>query len=148
MATIHDLRLTVARVEGHPATRHLRVEYELELGPHDPAIGRDVVERVLVHAVDEHDAAVAPTDRPVVDVRSSFLAQPGRSHRSAEATVHRLALDVEGDWWGTGLGGEAVPIAEWLDHLVGEVRLAIDGEELAASTTPVVTGSWGVLGHD
>jgi len=148
MAAIHDVRLAVGPVDGHPASRRLRVEYELELEPDHPAVGRPVEERTRVRAVDEHDAAVRPATEPAVQTLASFVARAGRTRHAVEATVHRLALDVEADWWAADLGGEALPIAEWLDHLVAEVAVALDGVEVAAATSAVVTGSWGVLGRD
>ena len=148
MVRIEDLQLVVTTVDDHPASRRVCVDYALDVEPDDPVVGRFVEERTVVRAVDEHDAAVAPSDLPVVEVVTTFTASAGRRRRTVYATVHRLQLDVEGDWWAADLGGEPLPIAEWLDHLVAEVELLVDGHLVATATTPVLTGSWGVLGHD
>lgn len=148
MPTIHDPVLTVVPVPGSPGLRLLRVEFVVACAPFDPAIGHEVAQRVVVRAVDEHDADVTPRAAPVVEVEDSFVMAEGRHHRRAERPVHRTDLDVAQDWWDTDQGGSTVPIAEWVDHISAEVRLTYAGHVVAEAATPVVTGSWGALGQD
>lgn len=92
-----------------------------------------------------HDP-VSASEEPIVELAGSFLAQVGDQHHRAEQVVHRVLLDVEQDWWSTGNGGETVPIAEWPDYLVANIRIEIDDAVVAEALTPVVSGSWGALG--
>ena len=119
------------------------VTYELDVGPADLSAGRELVERVVVHAVDEHDAAVRPSGAPVLDVSEALALSAGRHRRVVERAVRRIDLDVEQDWWSSGQGGETIPIAEWADHLAAEVSILVDGRAVAVVGTPTVTGSWG-----
>ncbi|MDH4074669.1 MAG: hypothetical protein OEY41_02880 [Acidimicrobiia bacterium] len=148
MPTIHDPVLSVIPVPGSPGLRLLRVEFVVACAPFDPAIGQRVAGRIVVRAVDEHDADVSPRTDPVVEMEDSFVMAEGRHHRRAERAVHRTDLDVAQDWWDTDQGGSTVPIAEWVDHIAAEVRLTYAGHVVAEGTSPVVTGSWGALGRD
>jgi hypothetical protein len=148
MVRIHNQTLAVVPVEGHPGRRTVRVEYDIVANEGDAMIGAEIFERVQVHGVDLHDAPIPANSRPLVTHQESFTVEKGERHRVAETTVHRSALDVEQDWWNTGLGGETQPLAEWSDHLVAEIRLNDGLVDLDQASTPVVTGSWGALGSD
>lgn len=148
MTAIIQPCLTVETVSGHPGQRRVRVDYDLCVDAGDPLVGHQVLERIVVRAVDEHDAAVLPRKDPVLDVEEGFVGAAGVHHRTMQRTVHRIDLDVEGDWWSASPEGEPEPIAEWLDHIVSDIRLSVDGEMAAEAMTPVLTGSWGALGHD
>ncbi len=148
MAAIHNPRLEIIPVEGHPGKRVLRVEYDLICADDEVVVGAEIDESVQVHGVDLHDALLPADSRPLITQQASFTAARGTCHRIVEQPVHRSSLDVEQDWWNTGLGGETQPLAEWIDHLVAEIQLSVDGKDLGKATTPVVTGSWGALGAD
>jgi hypothetical protein len=148
MQTIADPTLTVHTVAGHPGQRRVRVDYDVVLDPTDPIIGTTIVERIVVRAVDEHDAATQPPTTPIVDAERTFVAASGIQHRTFEQILHRVDLDVVQDWWSADQGGEPKPIAEWLDHLAAEIGLHLADKLTSRATTPVVTGSWGALGHD
>ena len=140
--------LTVVAVAGHPGQRRLRVVYDVGCGPADPAAGHPVAEHIAIHAVDEHDAAVRPRPTAILEISDTFVAAVGTHQRSVEHVVNRVDLDVEQDWWAADHGGEPVPIAEWLDHVAADIRLEFGGGAIVTVTTPIVTGSWGALGHD
>lgn len=149
MVTISTPSLMIAPDPGgRPGRRLLRLAYDLTLDPGEAAGPQTFEERVVVHAVDEHDAAVPPTGQPVLRCTATFEPASTEVHRSVDRPVERADLDVEQDWWATSNEGEPIPIAEWLDHLVGEISLWRDGEQVASASTAVVTGSWGALGHD
>jgi hypothetical protein len=148
MPEITDPALAIELIEGHPGKRRVRVSYRLVTDAADPAAGRSLRQRIELHAVDEHDAAIPPSRRPVTIIEDTVPADAGTRSRIAEWIVDRVELDVEQDLWRTMPDGHQEPIAEWLDHLVAEVTLS-DGEILVAlATTPEVTGSWGALGSD
>jgi hypothetical protein len=148
MVRIHNPSLEVMAVEGHPGQRTVRIEYDMVAGPDDAMVGGEIYERVQVHGVDLSDAPVAANSRPLVTLQTSFPVERGERHRVVETIVPRSSLDVEQDWWNTGLGGETLPLAEWTDHLVAEIRLSDGLVDLDQTSTPVVTGSWGALGTD
>jgi len=146
--TICDPTLTVHPVAGHPGQRRVRVDYDVACDPTDPTVGNAIVEHIVIHAVDEHDAAAQPRMTALVDTEQTFVAAVGVQHRVFEQTLHRVDLDVEQDWWSADQGGQPKPIAEWLDHIAAEIALHLGDELTAKATTPVVSGSWGALGHD
>jgi hypothetical protein len=148
VVTISNPVLSIGAVEGHPGERFLQLVYDLSCAPTDPAVGRALVESILVHAVDEHDAPALPRRVPIADMRAMLIVSAGTEHRSVRTIVQRTDLDVEQDWWSSSQSGEPTPIAEWLDHIAADIVL-LDGEEpVARATTPTVTGSWGALGQD
>lgn len=148
MPTISNASMTVDTVENRPGVRRVRVAYDVAWNPAD-APGDVLVERVVVRAVDEHDAPAHPTRTPVVVFhRTTVRPAADTEHREFESTVHRTDLDVEQDWWSTDESGATVPIAEWVDHLAADVSFHELGAVVADTTTPVVTGSWGALGAD
>lgn len=146
MASIRNPQLRVESLDGDSPRRRVVVTYELEAIPDEPLVGRELVERVTVHSVDEHDAAVRPNPRPVADRTEDVICEP-LVPRRAEFVVHRTALDVNQDWWSSGPGGEVQPIAEWSDHIAADISLSSSGRIVAQATTPTVTGSWGALGE-
>ena len=148
MPSISNTSLTVVAVEGHPGLRRVQVAYDIAGEPAAQTSDRVLIERVAVHAVDEHDAPTEPRRPPVVVFHRILEPgfEPGR--REFEETVRRVDLDVEQDWWSTDESGATVPIAEWVDHLVADISLHDVGEAVARTTTDVVTGSWGALGSD
>jgi hypothetical protein len=148
MVSINNPSLEVTVIAGHPGQRTVRVEYDIVASPDDSMVGAEVYERVQVHGIDLHDAPVAANSRPLVTHQESFTVEKGEHHRVVNTTVHRASLDVEQDWWNTGLGGETEPLAEWIDHLVAEIRLSDGLVDIDQASTPVVTGSWGALGTD
>lgn len=146
MANIREPVLSVESVPEHASRREVRVVYELVLEPENHLVGREVEERIAVHAVDEHDAAVRPQRDPIVVWTSSFTGVAGVDRREASEIVEQTALDVVKDWWSSGPGGEVRPIAEWSDHIAADISLSTNGRVVASVTTPTVTGSWGPLG--
>jgi hypothetical protein len=112
----------------------------------DPAVGRSLHERIELHAVDEHDAAIPPSRHPVTVIEETIPAEAGTRSHVREWTVDRVELDVEQDLWRTLPDGHHEPIAEWLDHLAAEITVSDGGALVASATTPEVTGSWGPLG--
>jgi hypothetical protein len=140
--------LTVHTVEARLGARLVRVAYDLSCAPTDAAQGRILVERVAVHAVDEHDGPVEPTRSPIVILHQTVILSVGTERRVLETNVQRTDLDVEQDWWSTDQSGQSIPIAEWVDHIVADISLHEMGEALEQTTTAVVTGSWGALGPD
>jgi len=146
--TISNATLTVDAVVGHAGQRCVRVAYDIVCDPNDPVVGSTMVERVVIHAVDEHDATAPPRRRPILRCEEALVATAGTDRRTLERIVNRFNLDVQEDWWSTNHGGEPVPIAEWLDHIAADIRLDVGGELAAETTTPTVTGSWGALGQD
>jgi hypothetical protein len=148
MAAIHNAQLEIIPVEGHRGRRVVRVSYDLITSRGDDLVGLEVKETIQVHGLNMHDAPVEPNIEPVTTGEASLSVTEGSSNRSFERAVHRSVLDVEQDWWSTGLGGEVQAIAEWVDHLVADIRLTRNGETIDFATTPVVTGSWGALGSD
>ena len=143
MTRILNQRLEIDELPADAGRCLVRVAYEVEVAAGDPAAERAVDERIVLRAVDEHDAAVRPTPEPVVETNDTFTAAVGRTMRRVERPVRRIDLDVEQDWWSSGSGGETIPIAEWPDHLAADITLAIDDRSIAHVTTPTVTGSWG-----
>lgn len=146
MATIREPLLTVERVAGRPAKRAVRVSYELLLNPADHLVDHEIDERIVVHAIDEHDAVARPDPRPLMDRCTTFRGMVGTHRRIAEFIVDQTTLDVQQDWWSSGPGGEIQPIAEWPDHVSADIALEVSGHVVARVTTPTVTGSWGPLG--
>lgn len=122
--------------------------YDVGCGAADPVAGHPVTEHIAIHAVDEHDAAVRPRSTAILERDDTYVVTAGTHPRSVEAVVNRVDLDVEQDWWEADQGGDPVPIAEWLDHVVADIRLEFVGGAVVTATTPTVTGSWGALGHD
>lgn len=147
VASIRNSELRVELLDGDAPRRRLVVAYELDVDPGERLVGREFAERITVHAVDEHDAAVRPDSQPVIEWSGSVICEPGVTERQAEFIVHRTALDVNQDWWSSGPGGEVQPIAEWSDHLVADVSLSVSGRIVTQTTTPTITGSWGALGE-
>lgn len=145
MATIREPVLSVQHVAGHEAQRCVRVEYDLVCEPADHLVDQEIIERILVHAVDEHDAAVRPNPDPIAQRKETFVGNAGTEHRSVEFIVHRSDLDVQRDWLSTDADGELRPIAEWSDHIAADVKLTAFGRIVNEATTPIVTGSWGPL---
>ncbi len=148
MVELRDPVLTVEPVEGHPGQRRLRVGYEIDCGASDRIAGREVGERISVHAIDEHDAAVRPTREPIVESTDLFAVDEGTTRRESDWVCRRVDLDVQQDWWSSSPGGDPIPIAEWRDHIVADITLTMSGRVIAQVQTPVVTGSWGAIGHD
>lgn len=147
VAELRDPVLTIGQVEGDDRHRLAIVTYTLELEPSDHLVDRPVDERVRLHAVDEHDAAVRPESRPIAVRHHSYPGRAGSTARRVEMVVTRDALDVQRDWWSSGPGGETRPIAEWPDHIAADVVLSRCGRVVASVTTPTVTGSWGLLAN-
>ena len=145
MATIREPLLAVGKVTGHPSRRSVTVTYALDLDTDDHLLGHDIIERVVVHAIDEHDAAVRPDRRPVAERTATFEGRAGAQRRTADFIVEQTALDVQQDWWSSGPGGEIRPIAEWPDHIIADISLSTSGRVVAQVQTPTVTGSWGPL---
>ncbi len=143
MTSIVDPRLDIRDVPEDVGRCMVTVTYELDISPADLSGGQEFVTRVVVHSVDEHDAAVRPSGVPVLDVSEELVTTAGRHRRVVERAVRRIDLDVEQDWWSSGQGGETIPIAEWADHLAAEVSILVDGRVVAMVGTPTVTGSWG-----
>ncbi len=143
MPSISNTSLSVVAVDGHPGQRRVRVAYDLE-----GESAEVLVERVSVHAVDEHDAPTEPRRPPVVVFHRVLAPGAASGRREFEETVRRVDLDVEQDWWSTDESGATVPIAEWVDHLVADISLHEIGDAVVQTSTEVVTGSWGALGSD
>ena len=147
------IRITAAQLSVGPSdpdragARQVRIDYDLQVPPSDPAIGHELTERLVLVAVDRHDTPVRPRTDPVATADGRFVVT-GDTHRHIERNVARASLDVGADWWTTDDGGGTVPIAEWPDHLVARVELFLGDQLLAEASTPVVTGSWGALGPD
>lgn len=148
MVRIVEPSLRVERIDGRPGERRLVVEYDLVVDDDEPIVGWSLRDRAVVVARDEHDAPVPPSATEIVVEGGSTVAVPGATSRRLESEVHRVALDVEQDWWDTDDAGGTTPIAEFEDHLVAHVVLMLDDEEIATAWTPVVSGSWGALGAD
>ena len=146
MVAISRPTLSVKDVPGHPGRRLVVVEYDL-VDSADEASEMDLTESVVVHAVDLGDAPVRPSDLRIELRRGpDDYANPRR--RRFMRQVARVELDVEQDWWHTGLGGEIEPLSEFADHLIAEITVHEVGPVLASARTPMVTGSWGALGAD
>lgn len=141
-------RLRVEHVDRHPGERRICVSCEIETLPDDPTIGMALREEATVSARDERDAPVFPSDLKVYLRDDVTLEHHGLIERTLKTDVHRVDLDVEQDWWRINEGGGFEPIAEFVDHLVAEVRLTLGDEIVATAITPTVTGSWGALGAD
>ena len=149
MPSIRNSRLEIIPVEGHPGRRIVQVTYDVAAGTPEDHPGAELLETVRVHGRRVHETSVGGhEDDPVVVFEAASTVPEQTASRTFEQGVHREALDVERDWWSTGLGGETRPIAEWVDHLVADIELRVDGALVAEATTPVVTGSWGALGDD
>lgn len=150
MPTIVEPTFRVDPVPGKAGRRRLVVSYVLEFDEGDLAaeIGSDTVERATVRDHDLHDAPTKTQPLAIVIERTGVVGEPGRYERELAVEVNRVDLDVQQDWWRTDHGGGVEPIVELADHLVAEITVAIDGETVAEATTPMVTGSWGVLGRD
>ncbi len=148
MPSISNTSLSVDTVEGHPGLRRVRVAYDLAPEPAGHTSERVLVERVAVHAVDEHDAPTEPRRPPIVVFHRILAPGLESGRREFEETVRRIDLDVEQDWWSTDESGTTVPIAEWVDHLVADISLHDVGDAVAETSTEVVSGSWGALGSD
>jgi hypothetical protein len=148
VVTISNPVLTIDEVDGHPGERFLNVAYDLSCSETDPVVGCSLVERIVVQAVDEHDAPVLPRRLPIAEMHATVTVSAGTEHRSVSKVVQRMDLDVEQDWWSSRQGGDPNPIAEWLDHIAADIALLDAGELVAQATTPTVTGSWGALGKD
>jgi hypothetical protein len=149
MRTIQEPRLSVEQIPDHSGQRKVRVSYQLVTGgPDDSEFTPLVTERIVVHGIDFHDAPVEPTTTPLLVNESTYAATTGTIERVYEQTLNRDELDVERDWWSTDLDGSVQPIAEWVDHIVAEIHVAVDGRVIDEARTAVVTGSWGALGPD
>lgn len=148
MVTIVNPQLHVDEVDREPGERRLRVTYDIEIPPNDPAIGMTLREHVTVSARDEHDAPTFPSDMTTHLRGEVRLDRGGSASRTLTTDVHRVDLDVEQDWWRIDEGGGFEPIAELADHLGAEVTLMLGDDVVARSVTPTVTGSWGALGAD
>ncbi len=148
MVELRDPELTVETVDEHPGQRRVRVRYALVCEPGDRIVDREIGERISVHAIDEHDAAVRPTREPIVESTDVFTAGEGTTPRDIDWVCRRVDLDVQQDWWSSSPGGDPIPIAEWRDHIVADVTLSMSGRVVAQVRTPVVTGSWGAIGHE
>lgn len=148
VVAIRDPELRVEPVDGNPGERRLVVTYDLDIAPDDPAIGATLLEDVTVTARDVHDAPTFPSEFEVHLRGEITSASPGSRSRRLATDVHRADLDVEQDWWRINAGGAFEPIAEFLDHLIADVRLTVDDETVATAVTPTITGSWGALGTD
>lgn len=146
--TISNPTLTVQGVAGHPGQRRVCVAYDMVCDPNDPAVGRTVVEQVVIHAVGEHGTETQPQRMPILDSEETLIAAAGTNRRAVEHVVNRVDLDVQQDSWSTDHGGGIIPMAEWVDHIAADIRLEVAGDVAAEVTTPTVTGSWGALGHD
>lgn len=146
MARLEDATVEVERLGDDPAHRRLRVRYRLVLDPGERLVGHDFVERVTVHAVDEHDAAVPPDPRPFVEGHERFTGEAGSTDRTREFVVDAAVLDVQPDWVARTADGSVRPIAAWADHLAADITLSTSGRVVATVTTPTITGSWGSLG--
>jgi hypothetical protein len=146
MVSIRNPTLTVEEIPDHPGRRLLVVEFDLDV-PSEVASGTDLVEFVTVHAIDLGDAPVKPAGARI-ELRRAPSAYDRPSHHRFERQVARVELDVEQDWWRSGPGGEVEPLSEFVDHLVAEIVVRETGPVVATAETPVVTGSWGVLGAD
>ena len=58
--------------------------------------------------------------------------------------MHRTVLDVDRDWWRTGLSGDLEPIAEFRDRLVAHVALVDPtGSAVATADSDEYIGSFG-----
>lgn len=145
---IENASLEIVPVENHAGQRAVRVSYDLITGPDDDLVGAEIIETIRIRGRDLHDAPVDANNEPLATGKDAFTVIEGVHTRTFERTVDRVALDVEQDWWSTGLGGETQPIAEWVDHVVAEIELTHFEQLVVQATTPVVTGSWGALGTD
>lgn len=148
MPTIQDPKLFIEPVPGHPGRRRIVVSYDLVVPAQDVVWGETVTETAWIHGRDLHDAPAAATTRTITELRSEVAAPEGRLHRELDSEVNRVALDVQQDWWRTDTGGGVEPIAEFPDHLQGEIELRVGNAVVAKATTPILTGSWGALGSD
>lgn len=148
MPRIHNATLTVDPVPGHANHRLLHLSYDVDLGEGEGEGDAELPfdEEVTVVSVDTHDAPVHPRALRVELAAGTVSIGAGGERRQHSRAVPRVDLDVNGDWWDTGQSGETRPIAEFADHLIGQVRLLRNGEEIATAETAVVTGSWGALG--
>jgi len=148
VAAIQRSELEVLRVEGDSALRRLRVVYEVFVPTGDELEGEEVSEEIVVHGIGLADGLSTADSHPITIHHDAFTVTPGRASRVFEKLVHRRNLDVEQDWWRAGQGGETERIAEWIDHLVADIRIEQAGRLVDQVTTDVVSGSWGVLGQD
>lgn len=122
------------------------VEFDLDVPP-EGLTADELVESVTVRAADLGDAPVKPSDLRIELRRApSPHGRPG--HHRFERQVARVELDVEQDWWRSGLGGEVEPLSEFVDHLVADITVRAVGPIVATAETSVVSGSWGALGSD
>lgn len=138
------------RIEPVPDTRQrlITVRFDLDMGGEDFVAGGEIVERALVRGVDLHDSPTRPEQFEMLIEAKAPISELGYHQRELSTTVDRRELDVQQDWWRTDHGGGVEPIIEMADHLVAEITVLVDGEVVAMATTPIVTGSWGVLGRD
>jgi len=149
MVSIASAQLSIGPVgTDHPGRRLVCIEFDLTVDGGDPTVGHELVATIALRPVDRHDAPTPPPDAAVFSVTERFVAAAGTVHHVVRHEVDRVDLDVEADWWATDNEGRPVPIAEWLDHLVGHISLRHDDAVVAVAATPTVTGSWGALGHD
>jgi hypothetical protein len=148
MAAIENSRLEIQRVADHPGRRSVSVEFDLVVDDDDPLADREVELSVSVRGVESEVSPTHARTETIARRTETFRARAGRHHHNVVADIHRHELDVDQDWWSAGPGGEVVPIAEWVDHLVATVRLLDADQVVDEATTPVVVGSWGALGHD
>ena len=147
VVSILNSELRVESLDDGSPRRRLVVEYDIDVDSDDRLVGRELAERISVHAVDQHDAAVRPRPQPVVERTANVTCESGVTDRRAVFTLHRTALDVNQDWWSSGPGGEVRPIAEWTDHLAADISLSVSGRLVAQAMTSTVSGSWGALGE-
>jgi len=146
---IQHPQIEIVELDGDPSRRRIQVSYDLvTAGPDEPGSSTEVTERVVVHAVDRPGGVLPPASEPLLEEEITFAAVAGTVHREIEATVTRDQLDVEPDWWRTDLDGAVQGIAEWADHIVGEIRISINGHVIDEAKTSEISGSWGILGAD
>jgi hypothetical protein len=148
MALILHPTLESDHVHGHPGQRRLIVQYDLVLEPDDSALGHQLTEHVMVHAVDTGEAPTTPREGALLASETAFVGLQGRHRRTVEATLWRTELDVQEDWWRAGPDGSVEAVAEWVDHLTAEIRVLWSSEQIAGASSPILSGSWGALGRD
>ncbi len=148
MVSIVNPQLFVEGIDDAPLLRTLRVVFDLVIEREDLRVGSEVTERVTVRERDLHDATFGPDSLSVTSTERYEIARPGTTHRAVAAIVERGKLDVQEDWWRSDHSGGMEPIAEFQDHLQAEIAISIGDQLVAEATTPIATGSWGVLGRD
>lgn len=148
MASIVDPTLRVEPLSGRPGERLVVVSYGIRIADSDDLSEAELVEEVVVESVDREEKSGHPLPLKLTMRHRSVVGQPGLIHRILSEEVHRIDLDVQQDWWRADKGGGVEPIVEYTDHIVGEITLSVQGDVVARSSTPVLSGSWGPLGDD